>query len=126
MPAPDRDWFLLETIDKHPAVLGCVVVGYDGAVSADKTPADIDAETIGLWSLAIFTNAAEVSKKMGHERIFQIVSRTTNGHTMIITDLGRALFVTLSMDKADRTLIDLMRHITQSIAAIPIASDSSN
>jgi predicted regulator of Ras-like GTPase activity (Roadblock/LC7/MglB family) len=116
MPPRNENWLLIETIDKHPAAIGWVLVGHDGVLHGQSTPADIDAESIGLWSLGIFVSAADLSKKLGHERIFQIVSRTTSGHTMIITDLGLALFITLSTDKSDETLIDLMRHITQAIA----------
>ena len=75
-------------------------------------PPDIDAESIGVWALGVYMSTEMVIKKMGQDRVHQIVCRTPKGY-VIIADFGGGLLVTVSDGKDTDTLIPLMRSITQ-------------
>jgi predicted regulator of Ras-like GTPase activity (Roadblock/LC7/MglB family) len=103
---------LLQHIGAQDKVVGSVIVGHDGLLIANTMPSDMDAESIGVWALGVYMNTEHVIKKMGQDRVHQIVSRTPKGY-LVIADFGGGLLVTVSDGKDTDTLIPLMRSITQ-------------
>jgi predicted regulator of Ras-like GTPase activity (Roadblock/LC7/MglB family) len=103
---------LLHHIGTQETVVGSVIVGHDGLLIANTMPPDIDAESIGVWALGVYMSTEMVIKKMGQDRVHQIVCRTPKGY-VIIADFGGGLLVTVSDGKDTDTLIPLMRSITQ-------------
>ncbi len=106
---------LLHHIGTQETVVGSVIVGHDGLLIANTMPPDIDAESIGVWALGVYMSTEMVIKKMGQDRVHQIVSRTPKGY-VVIADFGGGLLVTVSDGKDTDTLIPLMRSITQLVA----------
>jgi predicted regulator of Ras-like GTPase activity (Roadblock/LC7/MglB family) len=106
---------LLHHIGAQKTVLGSVIVGHDGLLIANTMPNDLDAESIGVWALGIYMNTENVLRKMGQERVYQIVARTIKGY-VVIADFGGGLLVTVSDGKDTDALIPLMRAITQLVA----------
>lgn len=106
---------LLHHIGTQETVVGSVIVGHDGLLIANTMPSDIDAESIGVWALGLYMSTEMVIKKMGQDRVHQIVSRTPKGY-VVIADFGGGLLVTVSDGKDTDTLIPLMRSITQLVA----------
>jgi predicted regulator of Ras-like GTPase activity (Roadblock/LC7/MglB family) len=106
---------LLQHIGTQKDVVGSVIVGHDGLLIANTMPPDMDAESVGVWALGVYMNTEHVIKKMGQERVHQIVSRTPKGY-LVIADFGGGLLVTVSDGKDTDTLIPLMRSITQLVA----------
>ncbi|MGH9549374.1 MAG: roadblock/LC7 domain-containing protein [Terriglobales bacterium] len=106
---------LLQHIGAQETVVGSVIVGHDGLLIANTMPGDLDAESIGVWALGVYMNTEHVIKKMGQDRVHQIVSRTPKGY-LVIADFGCGLLVTVSDGKDTDTLIPLMRSITQLVA----------
>jgi predicted regulator of Ras-like GTPase activity (Roadblock/LC7/MglB family) len=106
---------LLQHIGMQDKVVGSVIVGHDGLLIANTMPSDIDAESIGVWALGVYMNTEHVIRKMGQDRVHQIVSRTPKGY-LVIADFGGGLLVTVSDGKDTDTLIPLMRSITQLVA----------
>jgi predicted regulator of Ras-like GTPase activity (Roadblock/LC7/MglB family) len=103
---------LLHHIGSQEKVVGSVIVGHDGLLIANTMPADLDAESIGVWALGVYMNTAHVIRKMGQDHVHQIVSRTPKGY-LVIADFGGGLLVTVSDGKDTDSLIPLMRSITQ-------------
>jgi predicted regulator of Ras-like GTPase activity (Roadblock/LC7/MglB family) len=97
---------------QNAAVIGSVIVGHDGLLIANTMPPEIEAESAGVWALGVYMNTAHVVKKMGQNRVHQIVSKTPKGY-LVIADFGGGLLVVLSDGKDTDTLIPLMRSITQ-------------
>ena len=110
----DLQTLLLE-IGQVPSVIGCVVVGHDGLLIANTMPTEVDAESIGVWSLGVYMNTEHVMRKFGHERVHQIVNKTPRGHT-IIADFGGGLLVALTLDSDAEKLVPLMRKITDLVS----------
>lgn len=106
---------LLHHIGAQEKVVGSVIVGHDGLLIANTMPSDMDAESVGVWALGVYMNTEHVIKKMGQDRVHQIVSRTPRGY-LVIADFGGGLLVTVSDGKDTDTLIPLMRSITQLVA----------
>lgn len=106
---------LLHHIAAQNSVVGSVIVGHDGLIIANTMPPEIEAESLGVWALGVYMNTAHVVKKMGQNRVHQIVSKTPKGY-LVIADFGGGLLVTLSDGKDTDTLIPLMRSITQLVA----------
>lgn len=106
---------LLQHIGTQETVIGSVIVGHDGLLIANTMPPDIDAESIGVWALGLYMSTEMVIKKMGQERVHQIVSRTPKGY-VVIADFGGGLLVTVSDGTDTDSLIPLMRSITQLVA----------
>lgn len=102
---------LLGQIGKQAGVLGSVIVGHDGLLIANTMPQDMDAESVGVWALGVYMNTEHVTKKMGHDRVHQVVSRTPKGY-VVIADFGGGLLVTLTEGNDTDQLIPLMRTIT--------------
>ncbi len=103
---------LLGQIGTQKGVIGSVIVGHDGLLIANTMPGDMDAESVGVWALGVYMNTEHVTKKMGHDRVHQVVSRTPRGY-VIIADFGGGLLVTVTEGKDTDSLIPLMRTITQ-------------
>ncbi|MBS1993780.1 MAG: roadblock/LC7 domain-containing protein, partial [Cyanobacteria bacterium SZAS LIN-3] len=103
---------LLGQIGTQKGVIGSVIVGHDGLLIANTMPSDMDAESVGVWALGVYMNTEHVTRKMGHERVHQVVSRTPRGY-VIIADFGGGLLVTVTEGKDTDSLIPLMRTITQ-------------
>jgi predicted regulator of Ras-like GTPase activity (Roadblock/LC7/MglB family) len=103
---------LLGQIGSQQGVLGSVIVGHDGLLIANTMPGDMDAESVGVWALGVYMNTEHVTKKMGHERVHQVVSRTPKGY-VVIADFGGGLLVTVTEGQTTDLLIPLMRTITQ-------------
>jgi len=103
---------LLGQIGTQKGVIGSVIVGHDGLLIANTMPSDMDAESVGVWALGVYMNTEHVTKKMGHDRVHQVVSRTPRGY-VIIADFGGGLLVTVTEGKDTDSLIPLMRTITQ-------------
>ncbi len=103
---------LLGQIGTQKGVIGSVIVGHDGLLIANTMPTDMDAESVGVWALGVYMNTEHVTKKMGHDRVHQVVSRTPRGY-VIIADFGGGLLVTVTEGKDTDSLIPLMRTITQ-------------
>jgi len=103
---------LLGQIGAQKGVIGSVIVGHDGLLIANTMPGDMDAESVGVWALGVYMNTEHVTKKMGHERVHQVVSRTPRGY-VIIADFGGGLLVCVTEGKDTDSLIPLMRTITQ-------------
>jgi len=97
---------------QNAAVVGSVIVGHDGLLIANTMPPEIEAESVGVWALGVYMNTAHVVKKMGQNRVHQIVSKTPKGY-LVIADFGGGLLVVVSDGKDTDTLIPLMRSITQ-------------
>jgi len=106
---------LLKEIGTQQKVIGSVIVGHDGLLIANTMPEEVDAESIGVWSLGVYMNTEHVMKKMGHERVHQIVSRTPRGF-VVIADFGGGLLVTITDGTDTDTLIPLMRKITDLVS----------
>lgn len=106
---------LLKEIGTQQRVIGSVIVGHDGLLIANTMPEEVDAESIGVWSLGVYMNTEHVMKKMGHERVHQIVSRTPRGF-VVIADFGGGLLVTITDGTDTDTLIPLMRKITDLVS----------
>ncbi len=103
---------LLSQIGTQQGVVGSVIVGHDGLLIANTMPGDMDAESVGVWALGVYMNTEHVTKKMGHDRVHQVVSRTHRGY-VVIADFGGGLLVTVTDGRDTDSLIPLMRTITQ-------------
>jgi len=103
---------LLSQIGTQQGVVGSVIVGHDGLLIANTMPGDMDAESVGVWALGVYMNTEHVTKKMGHDRVHQVVSRTPRGY-VVIADFGGGLLVTVTDGRDTDSLIPLMRTITQ-------------
>jgi len=103
---------LLSQIGTQQGVIGSVIVGHDGLLIANTMPGDMDAESVGVWALGVYMNTEHVTKKMGHDRVHQVVSRTPRGY-VVIADFGGGLLVTVTDGRDTDSLIPLMRTITQ-------------
>lgn len=108
---------LLDHIATQPGVVGSVIVGHDGILIANSLPKELDPETIGILSLAIYVNTTNIIRKpeMKHNHLHQLVSRTDQGY-LVIADFGGGILVTLSNGQETEKLIPLMRSITQLVA----------
>ncbi len=106
---------LLVEIGTNKGVIGCLIVGHDGLLIANTLPEEIDAESIGVFSLGIYMNTEFTMKKMGHERIHQIVNRMPRGY-VVIADFGGGLLVVLTDFTEPDLLIPLMRNITDLVS----------
>jgi len=106
---------LLSEIGSQQRVIGSVIVGHDGLLIANTMPEEVDAESIGVWALGVYMNTEHVIKKMGHERVHQVVSRTPRGY-VVIADFGGGLLVTITEGTETETLIPLMRKITDLVS----------
>jgi predicted regulator of Ras-like GTPase activity (Roadblock/LC7/MglB family) len=106
---------LLSEIGGQEKVIGSVIVGHDGLLIANTMPEEVDAESIGVWALGVYMNTEHVTKKMGHERVHQVVSRTPRGY-VVIADFGGGLLVTITEGTDTDTLIPLMRKITDLVS----------
>ncbi len=107
---------LLQNIGTQPGILGSVIVGKDGLLIVNTMPKDIDAEIIGVLALAMYMNTQDHAKKLGHDQVYQIVTKTARGY-LIIADFGSGLLVTLSDASQTDSLVALMRVITQLVAS---------
>jgi predicted regulator of Ras-like GTPase activity (Roadblock/LC7/MglB family) len=106
---------LLFHVGEQEGVIGSVIVGHDGLLIANTMPQDIDAESTGQWALGIYMNTTTSVKKIGQDRVHQIVGKTPRGY-IVIADFGGGLLVTISQGKDTDALIPLMRSITQLVA----------
>ncbi len=106
---------LLHLIGQQEGVIGSVIVGHDGLLIANVMPADVDAESVGQWALGIYMNTATSIKKIGQDRVHQIVGKTPRGY-IVIADFGGGLLVTMSNGQDTDALIPLMRSITQLVS----------
>jgi predicted regulator of Ras-like GTPase activity (Roadblock/LC7/MglB family) len=106
---------LLEHIATQPGVVGSVIVGHDGILIANSLPKELDPETIGILSLGIYVNTTNIAKKIGHNHLHQLVSRTQYGY-LVVADFGGGILVTVSNGQETEKLIPLMRSITQLVA----------
>jgi predicted regulator of Ras-like GTPase activity (Roadblock/LC7/MglB family) len=107
---------LLQSVGSQPKVLGSVIIGKDGLLIANTMPAEIDGEQLGVWALAVYMNTQNAARKLGNERVYQIVSKTPRGY-LIIADFGSGLLVTVSDARETDALVPLMRTITQLVAS---------
>ena len=92
--AKDELKTLLNQLDKQKGILGSVVIGHDGQLFASTFPYAHDAESIGISMLGLFMNTENFLRRMGQERVYQIVTQTKQGH-VVIADFGRGLLVTI-------------------------------
>lgn len=106
---------LLSEIGNQEAVIGSVIVGHDGLLIANTMPEEVDAESIGVWALGVYMNTEHVIKKMGHDRVHQVVSRTPRGY-VVIADFGGGLLVCITEGTETDSLIPLMRKITDLVS----------
>ncbi|MEZ4545761.1 MAG: roadblock/LC7 domain-containing protein [Cyanobacteriota/Melainabacteria group bacterium] len=106
---------LLKEIGAQEKVIGSVIVGHDGLLIANTMPEEVDAESMGVWALGVYMNTEHVTKKMGHDRVHQVVSRTPRGY-VVIADFGGGLLVTITDGTETSTLIPLMRKITDLVS----------
>lgn len=106
---------LLHHIGGTPDVVGSIIIGHDGLLIANTMPQDIEADSIGIWALAVYMNTETAIKKIGHNRVHQVVARTPRGF-LVIADFGGGLLVTLSDGRDTDALIPLMRSITQVVS----------
>ena len=106
---------LLKEIGAQEKVIGSVIVGHDGLLIANTMPEEVDAESMGVWALGVYMNTEHVTKKMGHDRVHKVVSRTPRGY-VVIADFGRGLLVTITDGTETSTLIPLMRKITDLVS----------
>src|SRR5476649_2274899 len=74
---------LLHHIAAQNSVIGSVIVGHDGLLIANTMPPEMDAESVGVWALGVYMNTEHVVKKMGQNRVHQIVSKTPKGYLVI-------------------------------------------
>jgi predicted regulator of Ras-like GTPase activity (Roadblock/LC7/MglB family) len=107
---------LLQHISTLPYVVGSVIVGHDGILIANNMPKELDAESIGIWSLAIYVGTTNAIKKIGgHNHLHQLVGTSPQGY-LVIADFGGGILVTVSNGTGTDKLIPLMRTITQLVA----------
>jgi predicted regulator of Ras-like GTPase activity (Roadblock/LC7/MglB family) len=106
---------LLHHIGATQGVIGSIIIGHDGLLIANTMPQDIEADSVGIWALAVYMNTETAIKKIGHNRVHQIVARTPKGF-LVIADFGGGLLVTLSDGSDTDALIPLMRSITQVVS----------
>jgi uncharacterized protein len=107
---------LLQHVGSQPGVVGSVIVGNDGLLIANTMPPELDGEQIGVWALAVYMNTQNAAKKLGNDRVYQIVSKTPRGY-LVIADFGSGLLVTVSDARETDALVPLMRNITQLVAS---------
>jgi len=107
---------LLQSVGSQPKVLGSVIIGKDGLLIANTMPAEIDGEQLGVWALAVYMNTQNAARKLGNERVYQIVLKTPRGY-LVIADFGSGLLVTVSDARETDALVPLMRTITQLVAS---------
>ncbi len=107
----DLQTLLLE-IGTVSGVIGCLIVGHDGLLIANSLPEEIDAESIGVWALGEYMNTEHIMKKLGHERVHQIVNRTPRGY-VVVADFGGGILVALTEDE---NLVEVMRKITDLVS----------
>jgi predicted regulator of Ras-like GTPase activity (Roadblock/LC7/MglB family) len=107
---------LLNLINAYPGVLGSCIVTRGGTIVASTLPEAIDRESLALSSLAIYTNTADAGKKIGHPKVHQVVLRCQQGY-LVIMEFSTGILVTVGNNKETETLIRLMRHLTQLLAA---------
>jgi len=79
---------------------------------ANTLPQEFDAEAIGVWTLGEYMNTEHTMKKMGHERVHQIVNRTPRGYT-VVADFGGGLLVAVTEDS---NVIPIMQKITDLVS----------
>ena len=103
---------LLVEIGSLKGVLGCLIVGHDGLLIANTMPEEVDAESIGVWCLGEYMNTEHVMKKMGHERVHQIVNRTARG-CIVVAEFGGGLLVAIIEEE---NLVEVMRKITDLVS----------
>lgn len=108
---------LLGHIGAHPGVVGSVIVGHDGLMIANTMPPEMDmpGEQLGVWALAVYMNTSNAARKLGNNKVYQLVSKTPKGY-LIIADFGSGLLVTVSDSMNPESLVPLMRNITQLVA----------
>jgi predicted regulator of Ras-like GTPase activity (Roadblock/LC7/MglB family) len=102
---------LLQHVGSQPGVIGSVIVGNDGLLIANTLPPEMDGEQIGVWALAVYMNTQNAAKKLGHDRVYQIVSKTPRGY-LVIADFGSGLLVTVSgvRDIVDNKVFEGLTH----------------
>ncbi len=115
LEAADEINKLLNHIATQPGVVGSVIVGHDGILIASNLPSDVDPESVGIWSLGIYVNTLNSTKKLGHNHLHQLVARSRFGY-LVVADFGGGILVTVSNGQETDKLIPLMRSITQLVA----------
>jgi hypothetical protein len=60
-------------------------------------------------------NTSNAARKLGNNKVYQLVSKTPKGY-LIIADFGSGLLVTVSDSMNPESLVPLMRNITQLVA----------
>ncbi len=103
---------LLAQIKMHKHVLGSVMVEPGGRQIVQNLRPDVDAEYVGAWALGVYINSKQMTNKIGHKKVHQVVLRTTRGY-VIIVDFGSGLIATVVDDTHISTLIPVMRTITK-------------
>jgi predicted regulator of Ras-like GTPase activity (Roadblock/LC7/MglB family) len=115
LEAADEINKLLNHIATQPGVVGSVIVGHDGILIASNLPPEVDPESVGIWSLGIYVNTLNSTKKLGHNHLHQLVARSRMGY-LVVADFGGGILVTVSNGQETDKLIPLMRSITQLVA----------
>jgi predicted regulator of Ras-like GTPase activity (Roadblock/LC7/MglB family) len=98
---------LLGQMHSQKGVIGSAIVGHDGVLIADTMPKDMDTKSLGVSALGIYMHSEHVTKKMGHDRIHQIILKDPRGY-IIIADFGGGLLVSLIEDEEADWIIPLM------------------
>jgi predicted regulator of Ras-like GTPase activity (Roadblock/LC7/MglB family) len=107
---------MLNCIGPANELFGSVVVGHDGLLIANTMPADVDAESLGVWALGVFINTKQVMKQLNHDEVYQIVALTPKGY-LVIADFGGGLLLTLSNHQDTGKLIPMVTNIKSLTAA---------
>ena len=100
---------------QHPQVRFSVLVGHDGELIGSTTGAGVDAEAVGVWILGIFMNVENTVRRLGNERVYQIVL-TTSDDALFIADLGDSL-IAQSINSSDTNAIEQLIERASNIIA---------
>lgn len=91
---------VLAFLSEQKGVQASALVGHDGSVLATKIPAGTTEEMMALGALGTFMYTEMVIKKMCHDRIYSIVSQTTDGYSIVV-DVGPAILFLLTTEEFD-------------------------
>jgi predicted regulator of Ras-like GTPase activity (Roadblock/LC7/MglB family) len=80
-----------------------VIIGTDGVLVASNIPSEQKTENVGI----IYNNAADAVKRMGYDRLHQLVCRTDQGF-VVVYNLDDCVLATISNAHESKSLMRLM------------------
>ncbi len=84
---------LLNALNGKHGILGCLLVGRDGAVISSSLPPDVDIATIGALSATLFSNNDVSIQRMNRGNLIQMTLLTDQGILHFLEAGGHFLVV---------------------------------